>query len=81
MGRPPFRLGFVVSSSSSFIMNTPRLLPLALALLLSTPAALAQTPPPAAAGAAIGWDSVPGILARIKAPQFPARDLDRKSVV
>jgi unsaturated rhamnogalacturonyl hydrolase len=33
----------------------------------------------AAAGAAdsaagIGWDSVPGILARIKPPQFPARD-------
>jgi unsaturated rhamnogalacturonyl hydrolase len=29
--------------------------------------------PPAAAGA-IGWDSAPGILARIKAPEFPARD-------
>ena len=24
--------------------------------------------------AEIGWDSVPAILARIKAPQFPARD-------
>ncbi len=28
----------------------------------------------AAAPVAIGWDSVPAILARIKAPQFPAKD-------
>ena len=28
----------------------------------------------AAAEPAVGWDAVPGILARIQAPQFPARD-------
>ena len=30
----------------------------------------------AAPDAEIGWDSVPGILARIKAPEFPAHDFD-----
>jgi polygalacturonase len=28
------------------------------------------------AGAAQGWDAVPGILARVRAPQFPNRDFD-----
>ncbi len=50
-------------------MNTPRLLPLALALLSPALALGAAAP-----AATIGWDAVPGILARIKAPTFPAKD-------
>ena len=46
---------------------------------LALTAALALSLPPgalrgASAPAAIGWDAVPGILARIKAPTFPNRD-------
>ncbi len=43
---------------------------LSLALLLSSSAAAQITTNPAA----LGWDAVPGILARIKAPEFQARD-------
>src|SRR4051794_32240243 len=32
------------------------------------------TPQPQTALSSTGWDSVPAILARIKAPKFPARD-------
>ncbi len=34
----------------------------------------AAAEPPAAAASSAGWDSVPAILARIQAPEFPARD-------
>lgn len=36
--------------------------------------AAAVTPQPQTALSSTGWDSVPAILARIKAPKFPARD-------
>ena len=55
-------------------MKTSCFSPLALALLVPALAGHAQTPPAAASAATVNWDSVPGILARIKAPQFPARD-------
>jgi len=42
---------------------------IALSLLATGSFAVAVDAPPA-----VGWHSVPGILARIKAPQFPARD-------
>ncbi len=54
-------------------MKTPHLIRLALAgcgLALSSAFAAAAAAPESV----IGWDAVPGILARIKAPQFPARD-------
>jgi unsaturated rhamnogalacturonyl hydrolase len=44
---------------------------LAVVALLS---ACATTPADQSVAAAVGWDAVPAILARIKAPTFPARD-------
>jgi len=52
------------------IMKTSRYLPLAVSLVLAVLPLGAQKPTPAAPG----WETVPGILARIHAPQFPARD-------
>ena len=70
--------------SLQLIMN-PHLAPVSRAVLAlaltamlgacaTAPADSAQTNSAPAAPVAIGWDSVPGILARIKAPQFPAKD-------
>jgi polygalacturonase len=69
------------------ILRSPALVfgPLAGALLGLAACATAPSTEPAAADApaasksaaansTIGWDAVPAILARIKAPQFPARD-------
>lgn len=55
----------------SFAVNL-RLLPL-FALVLATSLRLTAQPATVAAGSD-GWSAVPGILARIKAPEFPARD-------
>jgi unsaturated rhamnogalacturonyl hydrolase len=51
-------------------MKTSRYLPLAISLVLAALPLGAQQPAPVAPG----WEAVPGILARIRAPQFPARD-------
>ncbi|MBL9189382.1 MAG: glycoside hydrolase family 28 protein [Opitutaceae bacterium] len=49
--------------------------PIVLSLLtLALLSACAPAPRTTAPAAAIGWDAVPAILARIQAPQFPARD-------
>lgn len=60
-------------------MKTSRLLVLATAVVLSCLAGCVTAPgsdssTAAAAKAPSPWDAVPGILARIKAPTFPARD-------
>jgi unsaturated rhamnogalacturonyl hydrolase len=47
---------------------------LARSFFLAFVASIAVRTPAQAAPEKIGWDSVPGILARIKAPQFPAKD-------
>ena len=44
--------------------------------LLSLGCRATGVPGMASADAATGWDMVPGILARIKAPTFPGRDVD-----
>lgn len=47
---------------------------LALCLALLPFGAAAESAPPIETPAKMDWSAVPGILARIKAPQFPARD-------
>ncbi len=44
------------------------------ATLAQSPTPRAAAAQPASAAGPLGWDALPAILARIKAPQFPARD-------
>jgi unsaturated rhamnogalacturonyl hydrolase len=61
-----------MTSPGSYLRTAGIMLLLGSLALLSSPSWLAaQTTAPSAE---IGWDAVPGILARIKAPTFPARD-------
>src|SRR5262245_33793926 len=58
----------LIRNDANFPVKTNACLPLLLSLCLFG-ALRAQSAP-----AAVGWDALPAILARIKAPTFPARD-------